>query len=319
MKEPELLTTEELAARIKYDPRTIRERLKGSALQEGKHFVRPFGGRKILYNWDVIKAELGLELGASGATFGDATSEPEINGKSSAARREQVAPPDEPRGEQVDCHDSREAPLTPSDELRGEQVDFHYPREAPLKPFGLREALTVIESVRADYSEYVLTRFFTGLTAKEAGTITWDNVDLAESRLHVGAPSPRGMWRSVALVEPVVAALRRQRARTERLGETVFCSHRGVPIVDHNFIHHVWYPLLKALGLDQRHPDNMRHTFALLLMAAGESVDWIASQLGGCSGSDVMRRYVNYLAPYTRPAGEATNLYLQSALARGRL
>lgn len=43
------LTTEELAQRIKYDPRTIRDRLKDSVLLEGIHYIRPFGGRKILY------------------------------------------------------------------------------------------------------------------------------------------------------------------------------------------------------------------------------------------------------------------------------
>jgi len=44
----ELLTTDELSARIKYDVRTIRERLKDSVLLEGVHYFRPFGGRKIL-------------------------------------------------------------------------------------------------------------------------------------------------------------------------------------------------------------------------------------------------------------------------------
>ncbi len=49
MTTSELLTTDELAARIKYDVRTIRERLKDSVLIEGTHYFRPFGGRKILY------------------------------------------------------------------------------------------------------------------------------------------------------------------------------------------------------------------------------------------------------------------------------
>jgi len=43
------LTTDELLERIKYDPRTIRDRLKDSVLLEGRHYFRPFGGRKILY------------------------------------------------------------------------------------------------------------------------------------------------------------------------------------------------------------------------------------------------------------------------------
>lgn len=54
----ELLTTEELASRIKYDERTIRERLKDSVLLEGIHYFRPFGGRKILYIWEAIERDM---------------------------------------------------------------------------------------------------------------------------------------------------------------------------------------------------------------------------------------------------------------------
>lgn len=59
------LTTEELSARIKYDPRTIRDRLKDSVLLEGRHYFRPFGGRKILYIWEAIERDMRSE----GSTF----------------------------------------------------------------------------------------------------------------------------------------------------------------------------------------------------------------------------------------------------------
>jgi len=52
------LTTQELSNRIKYDVRTIRERLKDSVLIEGKHYIRPFGGRKILYIWESIESDM---------------------------------------------------------------------------------------------------------------------------------------------------------------------------------------------------------------------------------------------------------------------
>lgn len=52
------LTTAELSQLIKYDPRTIRERLKDSVLLEGRHYFRPFGGRKILYIWEAIEADM---------------------------------------------------------------------------------------------------------------------------------------------------------------------------------------------------------------------------------------------------------------------
>ncbi|PPK50481.1 hypothetical protein [Marinobacter persicus] len=54
------LTTQELAERIKYDVRTIRERLKDNVLIEGIHYIRPFGGRKILYLWEPIERDMGL-------------------------------------------------------------------------------------------------------------------------------------------------------------------------------------------------------------------------------------------------------------------
>lgn len=52
------LTTEELAKRIKYDAKTIRNQLKDSVLLEGVHYFRPFGGRKILYFWEKIESDM---------------------------------------------------------------------------------------------------------------------------------------------------------------------------------------------------------------------------------------------------------------------
>jgi hypothetical protein len=52
------LTTEELSQRIKYNQRTIRERLKDSVLLEGVHYIRPFGGRKTLYVWEKIERDM---------------------------------------------------------------------------------------------------------------------------------------------------------------------------------------------------------------------------------------------------------------------
>lgn len=60
------LTTEELSKQIKYDIRTIRERLKDSVLIEGVHYIRPFGGRKILYIWEHIERDMVATVGALG-------------------------------------------------------------------------------------------------------------------------------------------------------------------------------------------------------------------------------------------------------------
>ena len=56
--ETTFLTTEELAVKIKYDVRTIRDRLKDTVLLEGRHYIRPFGGRKILFIWEAIAEDM---------------------------------------------------------------------------------------------------------------------------------------------------------------------------------------------------------------------------------------------------------------------
>ncbi len=52
------ITTKELAEPIHYNERTIRNQLKDSVLIEGIHYIRPFGGRKILYVWERIEEDM---------------------------------------------------------------------------------------------------------------------------------------------------------------------------------------------------------------------------------------------------------------------
>jgi len=57
-KKQTFLTTKELSEKIKYDARTIRSSLKDAVLIERVHYIRPFGGRKILYIWEQIKEDM---------------------------------------------------------------------------------------------------------------------------------------------------------------------------------------------------------------------------------------------------------------------
>ena len=52
------LSTEQLCERLPYSPRTTREQLKDSVFIEGVHYIRPFGGRKLLFVWESIEEEL---------------------------------------------------------------------------------------------------------------------------------------------------------------------------------------------------------------------------------------------------------------------
>ena len=54
------LTTDELAARIKYSPHHIRRHLIDNVLIEGVHYTRPFNGRKILFVWGHVERDMGV-------------------------------------------------------------------------------------------------------------------------------------------------------------------------------------------------------------------------------------------------------------------
>jgi hypothetical protein len=52
------LTTAQLAARIGYEEKTIRNSLVDSVLIEGIHYIRPFGRRKMLFIWEKIEEDM---------------------------------------------------------------------------------------------------------------------------------------------------------------------------------------------------------------------------------------------------------------------
>lgn len=63
------LTTNQLSERIGYNSRTIRSQLKDQVLFEGRHYLRPFGGRKILFIWEHIEEDM-LKFSQSGTSLG---------------------------------------------------------------------------------------------------------------------------------------------------------------------------------------------------------------------------------------------------------
>ena len=53
-----LLTANELANRIKFSSAYISHGLKDTVFLESIHYIRPFGGRKVLYIWEAIEQEM---------------------------------------------------------------------------------------------------------------------------------------------------------------------------------------------------------------------------------------------------------------------
>ena len=74
------LTTDQLAEIIHYDSRTIRTRLKDAVLLEGVHYIRPFGGRKLLFIWESIQRDIGKFSAGRAPAMAGGTGIPMANG-----------------------------------------------------------------------------------------------------------------------------------------------------------------------------------------------------------------------------------------------
>ncbi|MDZ7789172.1 MAG: tyrosine-type recombinase/integrase [Xanthomonadales bacterium] len=99
--------------------------------------------------------------------------------------------------------------------------------------------------------------------------------------------------------------MRAQRKATPESIPWVFWNRDGGPIDAQNFTKRVWRPLLAYLDLDYRRPYQTRHTTATLMLAAGESPEWIARVLGHTSTEMLFRTYSRYVPNLTRQDGSA--------------
>lgn len=182
-----------------------------------------------------------------------------------------------------------------------------------IEPFTLEEVQCLIQAIRPDYRNYLVTRFFTGMRTGEIDGLKWRYVDFERREILI-----RETWtqdrmeytkndssqREIQLSQPVYDALVAQKAVTGN-GEFVFCTRNGHPISNRNFANRVWYPLLRYLDFKKRRPYQTRHTAATLWLAAGEAPEWIARQMGHTSTEMLFTVYSRYVPNLTRRDGSA--------------
>ena len=194
-----------------------------------------------------------------------------------------------------------------------------------VSPFTLDEVMLIINNVRADYKPYYIVRFFTGMRTGEIDGLPWKNIDFERRQIIVdqavvngviGETKTSGSNRIIQMNQLVYDALIGQQSLTKRQSEFVFCTKAGTPLNHRNVTRRVWYPLLRYLELDKRNPYQSRHTAATLWLAAGESPEWIAAQMGHSNTKMLFTVYSRYVPNLTRQDGSALDKLL---IARGIL
>lgn len=191
-----------------------------------------------------------------------------------------------------------------------------------VNPFTLDQAQLLINTIREDYKDYLTTRFFTAMRSGEIHGLKWKYVDFETRLIYVRETLVAGedeytktdsSQRDIQMSQIVYDALKRQHARTAKVGEYVFCNRKGEPLDTNNFAKRVWYPLLRHVGLEARRPYQTRHTAATLWLAAGEAPEWIATQMGHSSTEMLFRVYSRFVPNLTRRDGSAVDRLLTNA------
>lgn len=197
--------------------------------------------------------------------------------------------------------------------LRQQKVDIH--------PFTMDQVLLLISTVRADYKNYLRTRFFTGMRTGEINGLKWKYMDFERRQIlvretivkgHVEYTKTDGSQREILMSDAVFEALREQQKATGA-GTYVFCTRSGDPLDTDNFTNRVWYPLLRHLNLEKRRPYQTRHTCATLWLGVSENAEWVARQLGHANTMMLFKTYSRYIPNLTRQDGSAFDRFVSSA------
>ena len=196
-------------------------------------------------------------------------------------------------------------------------------KKTDVTPFTIEEVEMIIKYCREDFRDYFTVKFFTGMRPGEIHGLKWKYVDF-EKRLitiretivddYEETPKTADSNRDIQMAPQVYEALKTQWEVTGRKSPYVFANGNGGALTNRNMSNRVWYPMLRSLGLKLRTPYQTRHTFATLMLAAGESPEWIAFQMGHSSTEMLFKVYSRYVPNLTRRDGSAFERMLAANL-----
>ncbi len=157
----------------------------------------------------------------------------------------------------------------------------------------------------------VLTAVLTGMRAGELMALRWAEVDLVDGKISVirnyvrgriETPKSRGSVRSIVIPPMLIDEL--ARAKETATNQLVFTNSKGKPIEWNNFINREFSPLLKLAELPRGKFHSLRHSYASTLVAAGEDLKFIQTQLGHSNLTMTLNTYSHLLPGKSAGAGQ---------------
>jgi integrase len=149
---------------------------------------------------------------------------------------------------------------------------------------------------------------WTGLRTSELVALNWNDVDwlrgeidiskvLTQSSEKFEVPKTSAGKRKVKLLMPALKALENQKHFTNAKNVEIFQNPRTLErwTGDQSIRKKVWHPALKRAGVRYRRPYQTRHTYASMMLTAGESIAWLAQQMGHTDWDMLRRIYAKYI------------------------
>ena len=188
-------------------------------------------------------------------------------------------------------------------------------------PFSLEEVRLFLKTVPSKYRNFYTVAFFTGMRTSELIGLKWRYVNFERGEIeiretlvqgHPDTPKCEGSERVIDMSTLVTQSLLDQHGKTGGQSEYVFCGRDQQPLNYRNLANRIWYPTLVRAGLRRRRPYQTRHTAATLWLAAGESPEWIARQMGHTTTKMLFTVYSRYVPNLTRQDGSAMECLIRS-------
>jgi integrase len=196
-------------------------------------------------------------------------------------------------------------------------------KEAPkpvddIDPFDADEQTAILNACRDPQHRNLLQfAFWTGLRTSELVALEWGDIDwlrgivrISRARTYAAdepeTPKTRRGNRDVKLLGPALEALTAQKVHTFLANGVVFLNPlRNEPWDGDQAIRNTaWTPALKKAGIRYRNPYQTRHTWASMMLSAGESPIWVAQQMGHSDTAMIFRNYGRWIEAKDADSGQ---------------
>lgn len=195
-------------------------------------------------------------------------------------------------------------------------------KEAPksvddVDPFDAKEQQLILDACRdPQHRNLFKFAFWSGLRTSELVALEWGDIDWLRGTVRISRAKTQAAdeaettktkrsTRDVKLLPPALEALTSQKAYTFLTGGEVFHNPRTQKAWegDQAIRQGAWHAALKKAGVRYRRAYQTRHTYASMMLTAGEPIGWVASQLGHSDLTMFGRVYGRWISDAQPDAG----------------